>query len=86
VGLGALRALADHENLGKTTPRSRLIPVLPVADLADSFLLCSPGRLNELACVVLGLLVASLWVVEEELVRSYGLYHLPAIVATIVEV
>jgi hypothetical protein len=42
--------------------------------------------LNKLACVVLGLLVASLWVVEEELVRSYGLYHLPAIVATIVEV
>lgn len=87
--LGGLRAPADYESLGKPKQvRSRLAFVLPVADVAYSSVLRSAGQLNELACVAreMAMAMASLWVVEGTLVRSYGSYHVPAVVAMIVGV
>ena len=75
-----LRELADHESLGKT----RLVGscLVPVADVADSYLPHSTGQLSDRACIAQGMvivLLCGLRVNEGMLARSYGSYHLPVV-------
>jgi hypothetical protein len=77
---GELRALADHESLGKT----RLVGsrLLPVADVANPYLPRSAGQLSDRPCVAREMVVVLLCgprVDEGTLVRSHGSYRLPVV-------